>query len=91
MTKNIAEKWSHSHNFYVDSSESERKVNLVFLLTTITMVVEIVAGSWFGSMALLADGWHMFTHSAAFAVSMFVALLDNFFSSGSKILYSSGE
>tara|TARA_Y100001001_G_scaffold37533_1_gene31470 strand:- start:214 stop:1179 length:966 start_codon:yes stop_codon:yes gene_type:complete len=72
MTKNIAEKWSHSHNFYVDSSESERKVNLVFLLTTITMVVEIVAGSWFGSMALLADGWHMFTHSAAFAVSMFV-------------------
>lgn len=72
MTKNIAEKWSHSHNFYVDSSESERKVNLVFLLTTVTMVVEIVAGSWFGSMALLADGWHMFTHSAAFAVSMFV-------------------
>jgi len=72
MTKNIAEKWSHSHNFYVDSSESERKVNLVFLLTTVTMVVEIVAGSRFGSMALLADGWHMFTHSAAFAVSMFV-------------------
>lgn len=72
MTEHNAEKWSHSHNFYVDSSESECKVNLVFLLTTVTMAIEIVAGSWFGSMALLADGWHMFTHSAAFAVSIFV-------------------
>ncbi|MEC7468622.1 MAG: CDF family Co(II)/Ni(II) efflux transporter DmeF [Pseudomonadota bacterium] len=64
--------WRHAHNYYVDTQAAERKINLVFLLTTVTMVVEIVAGTWFGSMALLADGWHMFTHSAAFAVSMFV-------------------
>lgn len=35
------------------------------------MIVEIIADTWFGSMALLADGWHMFTHSAAFAIAMF--------------------
>jgi cation diffusion facilitator family transporter len=35
------------------------------------MVVEIVAGYWLGSMALLADGWHMASHAAAFAVSLF--------------------
>ena len=64
--------WRHAHNYYVDTQAAEKKINLVFLLTTVTMVVEIVAGTWFGSMALLADGWHMFTHSAAFAVSMFV-------------------
>jgi cation diffusion facilitator family transporter len=35
------------------------------------MVVEIIAGSVFGSMALLADGWHMSTHVAAFMITIF--------------------
>ena len=34
------------------------------------MVVEIVAGFLYGSMALLADGWHMATHVAALAISV---------------------
>ncbi len=72
MSVKAAEARIHSHDFYVESGDSEKKINLVFLLTTLTMIVEIAAGSWFGSMALLADGWHMFTHSAAFAVSLFV-------------------
>jgi cation diffusion facilitator family transporter len=33
------------------------------------MVVEIAAGSWFNSMALLADGWHMATHAGAMGLS----------------------
>ena len=33
------------------------------------MVVEIVCGTLFGSMALLADGWHMGTHVAALLVT----------------------
>jgi cation diffusion facilitator family transporter len=41
------------------------------LLTAITMVVEIVAGVTYGSMALLADGWHMATHVAAFGIAVF--------------------
>ncbi len=35
------------------------------------MILEIAAGTWFGSMALLADGWHMGTHSAAFLITLF--------------------
>jgi cation diffusion facilitator family transporter len=35
------------------------------------MVVEIAAGTIFRSMALLADGWHMGTHTAAFAITIF--------------------
>jgi len=35
------------------------------------MVAEIIAGLWFGSMALLADGWHMATHVAAFGIAIF--------------------
>lgn len=40
-------------------------------LTAVTMVVEIGAGIAFGSMALLADGWHMGTHVAAFLITLF--------------------
>lgn len=43
----------------------ERRTWLVVALTTATMLAEIVGGSWFGSMALVADGWHMATHAAA--------------------------
>jgi len=35
------------------------------------MIVEIAAGLAYGSMALLADGWHMGTHVAALAISVF--------------------
>jgi cation diffusion facilitator family transporter len=48
-----------------------RKVKVVFWLTTVVMVLEIAAGTWSGSMALLADGWHMGTHSAAFLLAIF--------------------
>lgn len=53
------------------TQHSEQKVSKVFILTTVTMFIEIIAGVVFGSMALLADGWHMFTHSAAFAIALF--------------------
>lgn len=72
MREHAVDKWSHSHHFSIDTGQSEKKVIIVFAITTLTMVLEIVAGTWFGSMALLADGWHMFTHSAAFAISIFV-------------------
>lgn len=41
------------------------------LLTAVMMVVEIAAGYLYGSMALLADGWHMGTHVAALGISLF--------------------
>lgn len=63
--------WEHSHNFGIDSKLHENKVKLVFWLTTVIMVLEITAGTWSGSMALLADGWHMGTHSAAFLITIF--------------------
>lgn len=44
---------------------------MVLALTVVTMVVEIVAGLMFNSMALTADGWHMGTHAAAFGITIF--------------------
>lgn len=65
------EKLQHSHSFSSVNEKGERRTRYVLLLTAVTMVVEIVAGSVFGSMALLADGWHMGTHVAAFMIAIF--------------------
>ena len=50
---------------------AERGTRAVMLITAVAMVVEIVAGWWFNSMALLADGWHMSSHTVAIGVSAF--------------------
>ena len=63
--------WEHSHDFGVDNTQNQYKVQIVFWLTTVIMILEIAAGTWSGSMALLADGWHMGTHSAAFLIAIF--------------------
>ncbi|MBU0482758.1 MAG: CDF family Co(II)/Ni(II) efflux transporter DmeF [Proteobacteria bacterium] len=65
------EKWQHDHDFSLIHEKGEKRTKQVLVITAITMVVEIVAGSLFGSMALLADGWHMGTHAAAFAITIF--------------------
>ncbi|MFT4907150.1 MAG: cation diffusion facilitator family transporter [Oleispira sp.] len=63
--------WNHSHDFGIDNKHRESKVKVVFWLTTVIMLLEIGAGTWSGSMALLADGWHMGTHSVAFLITIF--------------------
>ena len=68
---NSSIEWEHSHDFGIDSEKNTSKVKIVFWLTTVIMVLEIGAGTWSGSMALLADGWHMGTHSAAFLIAIF--------------------
>jgi cation diffusion facilitator family transporter len=40
-------------------------------LTATMMVVEIAAGTFFNSMALLADGWHMASHASALSIAAF--------------------
>ncbi len=62
---------SHSHSNHDDHMANETKTWRVFALTFIMMFVEIGAGYMTGSMALLADGWHMGTHAAAFGISIF--------------------
>ncbi|PCJ88407.1 MAG: cation transporter [Thiotrichaceae bacterium] len=71
MHEHPLEKWQHKHDFVVKNEKGERRTLYVLILTAITMVVEIIAGSVYGSMALLADGWHMGTHVAAFMITIF--------------------
>ncbi len=65
-------RWLRDHTFGQDRTKpGERRMWFVIALTAVTMVVEIVAGIAFGSMALLADGLHMGSHAAALAISAF--------------------
>lgn len=60
----------HSHVFLgADQARNERRTWAVIALTGVTMVAEIAAGAVFGSMALMADGWHMSTHAAAMLIT----------------------
>ena len=62
----------HDHDFGGDAPHlGERRTRWVIALTFVMMVVEIVAGMVFGSMALLADGWHMATHVGALSIAAF--------------------
>jgi cation diffusion facilitator family transporter len=70
MRGDADESWFETHNFLGGQHERhERRTWMVVGLTAVTMVVEIAAGSWFNSMALLADGWHMATHAGAMGLS----------------------
>ena len=63
--------WKHSHRYTIDDRHGERNTRRVILLTLSMMIIEIAAGYLFGSMALLADGWHMATHAIALSITAF--------------------
>jgi cation diffusion facilitator family transporter len=61
---------THEHVFLGEGhGRNEKRTWLVIALTATMMVVEIIAGSVYGSMALVADGWHMATHVAAMLIA----------------------
>lgn len=69
--KTLAEKYIHQHNFTSVNEQNVKRTWYVLVITVITMIIEVIAGTIYGSMALLADGWHMGTHAAAFCITLF--------------------
>lgn len=76
---------------------NEQKTKWVTLITLVTMIIEIAVGYWSGSMALLADGWHMASHTLALFLSLVVYFLyrhpkfkSSFTFGGGKILSLGG-
>jgi cation diffusion facilitator family transporter len=62
--------WSHGHAFLDEHhGRHERRTWSVVALTAAMMAAEITGGTLFGSIALVADGWHMGTHVAALAIA----------------------
>lgn len=67
--------WQHNHAFDAGNRAAERRTWIVVGITAVTMLVEIAGGLVTGSMALLADGWHMATHVVALTISAMAYLL----------------
>ncbi len=72
-TTDVAAKpWEHSHSFGQDVRRpGESRTIFVIVLTAVMMVVEVTAGTVYGSMALLADGLHMASHAVALGINAF--------------------
>lgn len=63
--------WIHDHMFDSGNRAAERSTRIVMWITFVVMLVEVSAGWWFNSMALLADGWHMSSHALAIGLTAF--------------------
>lgn len=82
----------HNHIFLGQNHQrNERRTWAVIAVTTAMMVVEIVAGHLFGSMALTADGWHMSTHAGAILVSALAYSLARRHASNHRFTFGTGK
>jgi cation diffusion facilitator family transporter len=62
--------WEHAHDYLGEKHDRhERRTWFVVILTAAMMVAEIIGGHLYGSMALIADGWHMSTHAGALTIA----------------------
>lgn len=85
-------KWQHDHTFDQDKTKAgERATVIVIIITGVTMIVEIIAGLAFGSMALLADGLHMASHTVALGISVFAYVYARRFSSDPRFSFGTGK
>src|ERR1700712_1626144 len=92
MHTHSLEPWTHDHVFLGHQhSRNERRTWLVVAITAVMMVGEIVAGTFFGSMALLADGWHMATHAAALGIAAAAYLFARRQARSSRFAFGTGK
>jgi cation diffusion facilitator family transporter len=84
--------WQHEHVFLGEKhTRHERRTWFVVALTSIMMVAEIIGGTIFGSMALLADGWHMSTHAAALAIAALAYLFARRHAHDARFVFGTGK
>jgi cation diffusion facilitator family transporter len=82
----------HSHVFLGTGHEkNERKTWGVIALCGVMMVVEIVGGSLFGSLALVADGLHMSTHAGAMLIAALAYTYARRHASDSRFVFGTGK
>ncbi|HEY3295320.1 MAG TPA: CDF family Co(II)/Ni(II) efflux transporter DmeF [bacterium] len=82
----------HRHDFGQQAVQAgERRTLMVVIVTALMMVVEIAAGLFYGSMALLADGLHMASHTAALGLSYAAYVLARRYALDSRYSFGSGK
>lgn len=60
---------AHSHQFDEGNPLAQKRILLATILTAVMMLLEVIGGWIYNSMALLADGWHMSSHMLALGLA----------------------
>jgi cation diffusion facilitator family transporter len=92
MHEHSLDQWTHEHVFLGPKHDhNERRTWFVVALTAVMMVGEIAAGTLFGSMALLADGWHMATHACALGIAAAAYLFARQHARNARFAFGTGK
>jgi cation diffusion facilitator family transporter len=92
MHSHSIDQWTHDHVFLGSHHDRhERRTWFVVALTAVMMVGEITVGWLSGSMALLADGWHMATHAAALGIAGLAYLFARRQAGNSRFTFGTGK
>ena len=92
MHSHSIDQWKHDHVFLGSQhARNERRTWVVVTLTAIMMVGEIMVGWLSGSMALLADGWHMATHAVALGIAGLAYLFARQHAQSSRFSFGTGK
>lgn len=82
----------HSHVFLgTGHDQNERKTWAVIALCSAMMLVEIIGGSLFGSLALIADGLHMSTHAGAMLIAALAYTYARRHASDNRFVFGTGK
>ncbi|RKE39972.1 cation diffusion facilitator family transporter [Paraburkholderia sp. BL23I1N1] len=90
--KNAAFGAGHDHIFLGAAHEqNERRTWAVIALCSAMMLIEIVGGSMFGSLALVADGLHMSTHAGAMLIAALAYTYARRHATDSRFVFGTGK
>jgi len=92
MNQQKLESLNHSHSFGQElKRKGEIRSLIVIAITGIMMVVEIVAGLVYGSMALYADGLHMASHTVALGITAFAYIYARKYAHDERYSFGTGK
>src|SRR4030067_1165827 len=92
MHTNTIAKWQHTHVFGQDQVRSgERRTLAVVIITAVMMIVEVLVGIFFGSMALLADGIHMGSHMVGLLIALIAYVYARKYAEDDRFSFGTGK
>src|SRR5690242_18457133 len=92
MHSHSIDDFRHSHVFLGEAHErNERKTWAVIAVCAAMMVVEIVGGYLFGSVALIADGLHMSTHAGALLIAALAYTYSRHYANDPRLAFGTGK
>jgi cation diffusion facilitator family transporter len=84
--------WKHDHTFGQEEVKAgEKRTIIVAIITATMMIVEIITGILFGSMALLADGIHMGSHAVALGISVVAYIYARRYAGDRRFSFGTGK